>query len=503
MTYSLATERWISCLMAEGGYRDLSLSEVFADSDSVVGVSTGSPLDDAAINRLLLACAVAAKAAGLSASDWVDAHAADFDIFDPVHPFCQFAALSNVPLDKQYPLSAQRYDFSAVASGYFGSYSSYPASPDDSDAATPAESARLLLVRNMYSSGGLGAAYAKYVTPPKGHKPMGRSPKKCPHYSVPFLWLARPTLSATLETMVERVTAGSPKLGEFHFTWTGDQFPGDEIGEPGILDVLTAPVRAMLLHGPDSDGMVRRLSIGQGVVLPDPISKESAEVYRDTFRHTLWYANNDSKPKIKLSVRSVRAAESEGDTRRDWLHLIECLKTPDSPSILSVDGEPVPDDATVCLTSLAANLGTTVRIDGVVDWRFRAPKIDRTGIDALYDLNRQVSNSSLSSLAAVVSTARSEIRGDDGRTRQRNLMLDRWRAEVGRTVLAAIYGDINIEQAQARMARSYRDEQVRQIAGTNNPHVSARVLTKQTPEWMADLATATANSGDINDDKEN
>lgn len=108
-TYKIDREPWIPCVGVDGALRHVSLAEVFADATRIASLS-GSPLDVAAITRLLLAIAHLVQTPK-SLQDWhslwaerhaflnrcreyVESQGDVWDLFHAVHPFGQQVGLN-------------------------------------------------------------------------------------------------------------------------------------------------------------------------------------------------------------------------------------------------------------------------------------------------------------------------------------------------------------------------------------------------------------------------
>ncbi len=108
MTYSfnLVDRKWIPCTRSDGGVAEFSLQECLLKAHELRGVQGDSPLETAALYRLLLAVLHSAlkgpkNRAGWAdlwekgcwdpqpVNDYLDQWKSHFDLFDPVHPFYQ------------------------------------------------------------------------------------------------------------------------------------------------------------------------------------------------------------------------------------------------------------------------------------------------------------------------------------------------------------------------------------------------------------------------------
>jgi hypothetical protein len=485
-SFSLATEAWIPALTPDG-YVDVSLADAAVRTD-IIDVDSGDVLADAAVRRLLLATTIAARHERVDTATWIRDHATDFDILDPDRPFAQNPRFTAIPLAERPRITSQLYDFTA-GNGSSGDYTLTTAW--DPDATLPlADVARLVLVRQMFSAGGIGARLGKYTGTPKI-----TSFQQSLHFNNVFAWVARPTLAASVETMADLLDAqisGTADLGTFHFYLPDNQTPGDEITNFGLLDMLTYPSRSLHLAATTIDGEVRatHLAVFEGLRLPRADAKTSPDVLdrqRRVFRHTTWWSVND---KTAPSPRGIRTAAF---VREDWRHLLECYRTDDNPSIISPDVT-LPDDADILLTTVA---GDRSRIDNTVNWRLPAPRIDRDTVntlvaasgtkpkddDSLYG-NYRRSAYGLASIAA----DRGGLRGKDATDRmdaRHQTTFDRITRPI---ILDALTGTDTPTTTRARLAAAHqakRDIYAADLAA-GRPLGAAQVATMKTPDWATD-----------------
>lgn len=241
-SFNLATEPWIPVLTTQG-MRTVALPEAFAPD--VVAVATGDDLEDLAVSKMLLAVAIAADVESTPAQDWVRAHVEDFDLFHPARPFGQNADMARF-LDVEdvvKPILHHSYRHAGrggLASNQFHSYSGV--------SITPAEAARILLVRQSFSVTGV-QQFKKGLFPSQRHPGKGKQLEAVNGYpsvyvSRAFAWIVEDTLDLTLAANVAAVR-DLPK-GRFQFTWT-DGHPPLYLAPEGVLDGLTYLSRSVYL----------------------------------------------------------------------------------------------------------------------------------------------------------------------------------------------------------------------------------------------------------------
>lgn len=172
-SFSLLDQPWILTTLTDGSAAELSLREIFDGSHSVASIRGDSPLQDAAIYRLLLAiywCAHRQElesdpAAELDMTEWIperleaaaedeadqtvlkylECYANRFDLLDPKQPFMQVADLhksNNETFSVRRLVPEFEKDFFALRAG------------DGAESLTFAEAARWLIYIQAYDYGG-------------------------------------------------------------------------------------------------------------------------------------------------------------------------------------------------------------------------------------------------------------------------------------------------------------------------------------------------------------
>lgn len=255
----MAEHPWIPVL-TDNGMDHRSLRGVF--TDDVAAVATGDPLEDAAVLRLLLAIRIAAAARDVAPQQWVATHADRFDLFSAAAPFGQNPDMARfVGIDgAARPVSAQSYALAgngSTADNWFHTLSGVEF--------TPAAAARLLLMRQAFSVGGIqqfteavifaevpdtrAGKEGKTRKQSTGSATYGKAPlsaKTAVCTNRAFVWIDTGKLCTTLDVNADLV-AGRP-VGTFHFGWPDPAIPPPAAGDPtGVLDALTWPARSMYL----------------------------------------------------------------------------------------------------------------------------------------------------------------------------------------------------------------------------------------------------------------
>lgn len=361
MDFSLVADPWIPVLTT-GGMDVRALPGAFADD--VVTVAAGDEVESAAITRLLLAIQIAANHAeshrdpAARATAWIAAHADRFNLFDHESPFWQnpdMARFAELPGAVRPMLSAYRHIGT-------GSAAVNPRLPDTPGITSPAAAARLLLVRQQFSVGGMqpftGAAYPKVASTrisretgepeiklhPKTKKPILKSPLSAMTSVATnrgFLWLDTGRLSQSLAATAA-LTADRP-TGRFWFTWPAGKEPADIATPAGVLDGLTWPSRSILLTGLAAD-QVGGIMICDGLRWPDPDTdyRYTPEREAELLPYSCYVREKKTGPYVVQGVHSSRPV---------WRQLATMCADPDNPAAA---WQPV-----------AADLGARWRLSGV------------------------------------------------------------------------------------------------------------------------------------------
>jgi hypothetical protein len=255
MNFSLSSQPWIPVL-TESGMQTVSLTGIW--DERVITLATGDDLEDAALTRLLLAIQIAADKASLCPVEWVNAQHNRFNLFDVEQPFWQ---------NPQMKDRGTALGIDSASYNHFGRASTavHPWHGASRLRYSAADAARILVVRQQFSVGGL----QPYPAPSGGPASAPASVAT----TRPFLWLDVGRLSASLAATA--ALAGELATGAFRFSWPDDMSPGSE-GQPvGVLDGLTWQSRSILLLA-DGEGQPSGVMISDGIRWPPqvPVDEE-------------------------------------------------------------------------------------------------------------------------------------------------------------------------------------------------------------------------------------
>lgn len=361
MKFGLATDPWIPVLTTDG--MDVrALPGAFGDD--VVAVAAGDDLECAAITRLLLAIQIAANHAethrdpAQRATAWIAAHADRFNLFDAEAPFWQnpdMARFAALPGAVRPLLSAYRHLGT-------GSAAVNPRLADTPGITSPAAAARLLVVRQQFSVGGMqpftGAAYPKAPSMrisretgepeiklhPKTKKPILKSPLSAMTSVATnrgFLWLDTGRLAQSLAATAALTADRDP--GRFWFTWPAEKAPADIATPAGVLDGLTWPSRSILLTDLAAD-RVGGIMICDGLRWPDPDTdyRYTPDREAELLPYSCYVREKKTGPYVVQGVHSSRPV---------WRQLATMCADPDNPA--------------AGWQSSAADLGAHWRLSGV------------------------------------------------------------------------------------------------------------------------------------------
>ncbi|MCT7372657.1 hypothetical protein A7R75_27005 [Mycolicibacterium llatzerense] len=347
MRYDLTAEPWIPVL-TDTGMNQRSLTTIF--DDDVLAIVTGDPLEDAAILRLLLAIRIAAGPG--APQSWVREHAERFDLFSETQPFGQNPDMARlVAVDRATrPLAAQSYTLAgngSTAVNRFHTLSGITFSP--------AAAARLLLMRQAFSVGGIqqfpAAAYGK--------APISAKTAVCTNRA--FVWIDTGRLSSTLQVNAD--LAASYPRGTFHFGWPDPSTPPPIAGNPGgVLDALTWPSRSVYLLPADP---VEQIMICDGVRWPEAATGYGPERDAEFFAHAVF------ERKTKKAPLTIQGVHTE---RVPWRQLLTGLAAEQpAGSVLAVaqsNPASLPPGSMVRIAGLGSY---QARIDGPVTGAFPVP----------------------------------------------------------------------------------------------------------------------------------
>lgn len=250
---NLAAIPWIPVLDVNGKAATAGLTDLFDAADGLAAAAVGGSDQDAlaqpATMRLLQAIHQAAAAEGVSPHQWIIDNQTRFELFDRDQPFAQCGDLW------------RHVDALARPAGILPLFNAgdgptllnhqYTAAEV---AYSPAEAARLLLIRQAFGPGGIQPfPAAPYGADAKNGKASVAGVR-------PYLWVQAATVADSLAAS----TVPGP-TGDFLFSWPAGRLPGQGYTPTGQVSALTWPSKAALLI-PDGDGMVRRAAYGNGLV---------------------------------------------------------------------------------------------------------------------------------------------------------------------------------------------------------------------------------------------
>lgn len=468
-TFNLVTEPWIPSLEADGSTL-LSLRDVF--SSRVFSIDTGDHLERAAIHRLLLAITIASRDAGVSAEQWLDSHTGCFDILDSSHPFAQNSRLAEVPWEKRPGITDSLLDYSS-GTGSTGLYTVLEKPTNQTLALDDA--ARLLLVRQMFSPGGLGARLGKYTGS------SATSFKQSLHYNTPFVWVEMPTLSESLSVMADLLLSDDPPRGTFWFGLEAPMTPGMVIEEPGVLDMLTYPSRSLKLWRSSTTGAARSMAVYEGLRIPDVSS--TPDRYAQVFRQTGWWSMKPTQP---ATPRGIRTADN---VRPAWKHLFECYAMCHDSSIVSPRVS-LPKCSQLTFTTLA---GDKSRIDNTVHWRFPSPQATEETVGSIaYYLDR------LQRSCYGMHQRFADYRDDtsrDGHNYSRNSFSSSFNHRLNEVIPLLLSNNAPDSLVRSSLERVYTDTNfsLSSLLTLNYPLGAARMALARSPEWAAETTMEVPN----------
>ena len=284
-TFRLDQKPWIPVLDTGGTEAEVSLVEIFEKANSIHSLS-GSPLEVAAILRLLLAIAhLTETPSDLSrwGELWCDrtafmrrcaAYVRDQgDLWDLFHPDCPFLQDKRLTIVAGEPVAPTFLSRGKVGTDAFVSHASAA-----QIALKPAEAARALLVTHAFSVGGTGT--------PNPLLPQRKGKKNAVNdkYSKSSL-LAQSLIVSLHDSPLDRLLHLNLLAGTEVGT-PGWRFPhattADPIGCKGIADRYTRPTASLLLY-PNEEGSVSQatVTIGSTFLRPDPKKNEPGDAIGD------------------------------------------------------------------------------------------------------------------------------------------------------------------------------------------------------------------------------
>lgn len=451
--FSLAHERWIPVLRMDATTDTLGLEQLFRESADIAAVSTGDVLEDAAVNKLLLACALAAGNGSLtnveSIAQWCANNAAKFDVLDREKPFGQNPRMRAIPEDMWTAPRTQFYDWTST-DGLFNSFSAM-VQPEVTTEQLD-KCVRQILVRHSFSAGTLTKPLNRYIGG------SSRTMRKSPYYNLPFVWFESTTLADSVIDNATRLNWSNS--GTFHFTWPKNVDAMSDIEKPGLLDALTAPFKSVLL-AVNAQHDVTTMTVFDGLRLPtmDDVS---------LLPHTTWL--RDEKTYAPKSVRTK--INNNDSTRLSWLHMLMCYAS--GPVGTSLVYNDAPSTArSVVMTCLSGD-GMKARIDDNVCWRLPAPVIDVDTAHQLYTMYLDFRRFSYGIFASA---------SEDG---EANAVYEKYADErdrkFGELALAVFDGTVSIERAKSLVPELY-DAVKRDISKDSDVRTAVKIINKEVPQW--------------------
>lgn len=447
--YRLTEQPWIPVL-TDTGMDHRTLATVF--SDDVLVIATGDPLEDAAIFRLLLAIRIAAGPHG-APQQWAADHADRFDLFSSTHPFGQNPDMARlINLDRvTRPLSAQSYTLAGNGSTTVNQFHTL-----SGITFSPAAAARLLLMRQAFSVGGIqqfpAAAYGK--------SPLSAKAAVCTNRA--FVWIDNGRLASTLDTNAA-LTYAQPR-GTFHFGWPDPQTPPPITGTPsGVLDALTWPARSIYLVPSDP---VSDIMICDGLRWPESTTTPGYDPQHEAelIPHAVFERKTAKAP---LTIQGVHTE------RVPWRQLLTGLATeqPEGSVLAAARANPqtLPQGSVVRIAGLGSY---QARIDGPVTGAFPVPA---TGVDmpALAELLGEAFTSHGSYFGSLAHAAGLTDRQQSAALTQRISQYTALPARLELVATAAARAEITLDQARERVTVIVADANRRALDQFRLVHVDA------------------------------
>lgn len=414
---NLTADPWIPVVTVDG-HRELGLREVFASADRIAGVCSGDSVIDAALMRLLMAIDAAATAAGSPTAEWVGDHRERFELFDERRPFWQNPNMSQLWEVKGAAIAASTlvrpnsspqsmvHSMESAMGEAFGT------------ALTPAQAARCLVMRQQFSTGGIQPGIPKAA--------YGSTSAKAAIANIaPFVWVQAPTLhDALTANRIHEVR------GTFHFSWPDEASPFQEAAADGVIDMLTWPARAMLLHR-NPDGMVDTYLCTDGLRCTTKLTAE----------HLPYTTFEQAKRDSPWTVRGISYQ------RPGWRQLLDAYAA-GSPGVIEEAAlrRAVPPDSCLRIIGLSS---FQARVDGHVDDTIPIPTIARSDAAAL---SAAVVDAFKTAGSAVGSAAATLGFGKEWSDRRRPTATTGIADCARPIVCAALVGDIAVADAVTQIA---------------------------------------------------
>ena len=288
-SFNLITQPWIPCLQVNGQIKEFSLQEVLLNGNQLRSVQTNSPLETAAVYRLLLALLHSALRGPKRGSDWqklwksptvahdqiesyLDLWLHKFDLFDPRYPFYQAAH----PRAKPKSVITLIFD---MASGNNASLFDHHIE-ETGVSLTPAQAALGLVAAQTFGLAGTFLEGALFTDSPWSRGTI--------------FFLEGDDLSQTLllNLLPYPDDGVFPSIGVDRPAWEQDDpFASDRQIPNGYLDYLTWQSRRILLYPQITDEQlyVRNMTMGPGLKLVENIF-DPMKAYRKNEKKEFWFS---------------------------------------------------------------------------------------------------------------------------------------------------------------------------------------------------------------------
>lgn len=452
-SFNLVDSPWIPVLDSNHQPATVSLETLFKEGSSLAAITGNNQLEGVAITNLAAAIIITSHGNPL---DWIAEHYDQFDLFHPQTPFMQAASLKAAREYKK-PIDTLTYDFSSPT----GSFSSYD-SATTTHTYTPAETALMLLVRNIFSVGGLMDSAGKTV----GLKT--RSALGSPWVNYPVILPVSDTVERTLDMMVAAALDAGGHRGELALSLGHDT---DQLGvpveNPGVATLMAPLSRATLLI-PDSDGNVTHCIVCEGRKYPDEVITPA------NMPLTTWQEGDKPGQWQRRKANLVRPA---------WRQLLDAYSET-QPGVLH-PGSAYPEGTQILMATMGAY---TSRVDGVIADYTVMPVVDtqqiawmRTAVElASWKIRKACTDIfTRPSADAMQYLAESE----------KQTSMTGFNMEVGYTMGVFLAGEITVEESIDRINRA-TSRVITQLVNTwrnTQPAIMAKVVGYGKPITLATI----------------
>jgi len=331
-SFNLVDSPWIPVLNSSHQPATVSLETLFKQGSSLAAITGNNQLEGVAITNLAVAIIITSHGNPL---DWIANHYDQFDLFHPHTPFMQAASLK-AARDFKKPIDTLTYDFTSPT-GSFSSYDSATTTPTY----TPAETARMLLVRNSFTVGGLLDSAGKTV----GLKT--RSALGAPWVNYPVILPVTATVEKTLDMMVAAALDAGGHRGELVLSLGHDTDQlGTPVENPGVATMLAPLSRATLLIPDKAGKTVTHCIVCEGRKYPDGV------ITPTNMPLTTWQEGDKPGQWQRRKANLMRPA---------WRQLLDSYSDT-QPGVLH-PGSAYPEGTQILMATMGAY---TSRVDGVI-----------------------------------------------------------------------------------------------------------------------------------------